>query len=247
MIKAILFDLDNTLLGNDMDSFLPPYFAMCGEFGRRYLPGDSFMRSLILASRAMVKDVDPTVTNNEVFWTHFGELTGLNSNQVEADLDTFYRNEFEQLRSVTNQTPIAAQIMDWCFAQDLKVVIATNPMFPRRAVEARLSWAGVPVSRYSYDLVTTIENMHATKPHLAYYQEILQTIGCQPGQALMVGDDGRNDIEPAAVLGLFTYWIELPGAELPDGTKSTGQGSLEELVQQLSDGWLETLALEERS
>ena len=27
MLKAVLFDLDDTLLGNDMDRFLPGYFA----------------------------------------------------------------------------------------------------------------------------------------------------------------------------------------------------------------------------
>ena len=247
MIKAILFDLDDTLLNNSMDSFLPPYFAMCGEVGRQYLPADEFTRSLILASRAMVKDVDPTMTNNEVFWIRFTELTGLNRHQVEAELDTFYRSEFEQLRDVTSQIPVAVQIMDWCFAQDLKIVIATNPMFPRRAVEARLSWAGVPVTQYPYTLVTTIENMHATKPNQAYYQEILEMIDCQPDQALMVGDDCRNDVEPAAGFGLFTYWIELPGAALPAGLKPTGQGSLEDLALRLSNGWLKGLAFEKSS
>jgi HAD superfamily hydrolase (TIGR01549 family) len=244
MIKAILFDLDDTLLGNNMDSFLPPYFAMCGEFGRRYLPADVFTRSLFLASRSMVENVDPAVTNNEVFWARFGELTGLDSQQVETDLDNFYRNEFEQLRAVTNRTPIAARIMDWSFTQDLKIVIATNPMFPRPAIEARLSWAGIPITQYPYTLVTTIENMHATKPHQAYYYEILEMIGCQPDQALMVGDDIVNDIQPAAELGLFTYWIELPGAKLPNNLKPTGQGSLEALAQRLRNGWLEKLGLD---
>ncbi|MFL7838451.1 MAG: HAD family hydrolase [Candidatus Promineifilaceae bacterium] len=247
MIKAILFDLDDTLLGNNMDDFLPPYFTMCGEFGRRYLPPEKFTRSLILASRAMVEDVNPAVTNNEAFWTRFSELTGLDSHQVETEIDSFYRNEFEQLREVTEQTPVANQVMNWCFAQDLKIVIATNPMFPRRAVEARLYWAGVPVTHYPYSLVTTIENMHATKPHQVYYREILEKIDCRPDQALMAGDDIVNDIEPAQKLGLFTYWIELPGAELPDDLKPTAQGSLANLAQRLNGGWLETLALEKSS
>ena len=98
-----------------------------------------------------------------------------------------------------------------------------------------------------YTLVTTIENMHATKPNQAYYQEILEMIDCQPDQALMVGDDCRNDVEPAAGFGLFTYWIELPGAALPAGLKPTGQGSLEDLALRLSNGWLKGLAFEKSS
>jgi HAD superfamily hydrolase (TIGR01549 family) len=244
MIKTVLFDLDDTLLENDMDRFLPPYFALCGEFGQQYLPGDEFIRALLTASRAMVKNVDPTTTNNEVFWARFIELTGLDHELVEEGFKNFYRQEFEQLREVTRRTPLAAQVVQWCFDQNLDVVIATNPMFPRRAVEARLSWAGVPVSKYPYALVTTIENMHATKPNQAYYRQILDSVGCRADEALMVGDSGRNDIEPAVNLGLFTYWIQLPEAELPDGVKPTAQGTLKELVDRLSDGWLSALELE---
>lgn len=241
MIKTILFDLDDTLLGNDMDTFLPPYFALCGELGRQYLPGDEFMQALLLASRSMVENSDPNVTNNEIFWTRFSDITGLDRNVVNEEFDSFYRHEFNQLQDITEHTPLAAQIMDWCFDRDLKVVIATNPMFPRRAVESRLSWAGIPVSKYPYALVTTIENMHATKPHQAYYREILEVVGCCPFEALMVGDSGTNDIEPATKLGLSTFWIQLPEAELPHGVTPTAQGKLEDLAHYLSDGWLSTL------
>lgn len=241
MIKTILFDLDNTLLGNDMDDFIPRYFDLCGQFAQRHMSQDEFLQSLMLASRSMMKNTDPAVTNNEVFWNDFVELTGVDGDALYADFDRFYRNEFEQLQDVTVHTPVAAQLMDNCFQQGLKIVIATNPMFPRLAVEARLSWAGVPVTEYPYELVTTMENMHATKPHGAYYREILEDIDCLPSEALMVGDDGVRDIEPASSLGLHTYWIELPGDELPQGVTPTAQGSLEELSNLIDDGWLLTL------
>ncbi len=241
MIKTILFDLDNTLLGNDMDDFIPRYFQLCGQFAQRHMPQDEFLQSLMLASRSMIKNTDPELTNNEVFWKDFGALTGLDGDAIYADFDHFYRSDFEQLQEVTVYKPVAAQLMDNCFQQGLKVVIATNPMFPRIAVEARLSWAGVPVADYPYDLVTTMENMHATKPHEAYYREILEEIDCLPSEALMVGDDGTRDIEPASKLGLYTYWIELPGAELPQGIIPTAQGTLEELAERINDGWLSTL------
>ena len=242
MIKAILFDLDNTLLGNDMDIFLPHYFAWCGPFAQRYMPEEEFIRAMLLSSRTMVENTDPAVTNNEVFWERFSVLSGLDR-QIEADFDSFYRDEFGQLQDITEYTPIAAQIMDTCMQRGLQIVIATNPMFPRRAIEARLSWAGVPVTKYPYDLVTTIENMHATKPHEVYYREILQEINCVPSEALMVGDDWDRDIEPAINLGLFTYWIQISQAERPQGILPTAQGTLEELAQRLNEGWLQPLEL----
>lgn len=241
MIKTLLFDLDDTLLGNDMDIFLPHYFSLAGHFARQHLPEDQFMQTLLLASRTMIENTDPDVTNNDVFWQRFVELTGLDRDIVEADFDYFYRHEFEQLQEVTEYTPIAAQIMDNCFRQGLQVVIATNPMFPRRAIEARLAWAGIPVGQYPYALVTAMENMHATKPHEVYYEEILREVDGRPHESLMIGDDGRRDIEPASNLGLHTYWIQLPDSELPQGIVPTAQGSLEALAHLFDDGWLSTL------
>jgi FMN phosphatase YigB (HAD superfamily) len=100
------------------------------------------------------------------------------------------------------------------------------------------------VSRYPYTLVTTIENMHATKPHQAYYREILEETGCRPDEALMIGDSGKNDIEPVVNLGLFSYWIKHPGSKLPDGVTPTEQGTLEDLAGRFNDGWLSTLTPE---
>jgi HAD superfamily hydrolase (TIGR01549 family) len=241
MIKAVLFDLDNTLLGNDMDIFLPHYFSWCGSFARQYMSEDEFIQTLLIASRAMVENTDPDMTNNDVFWRHFSELSGLEGEHIAAEFDVFYRDEFYLLQKITEYSPTAARIMDACVQRGLQIVIATNPMFPRRAIEARLSWAGVPVTKYPYDLVTTMENMHATKPHGDYYREILEKINCEPAEALMVGDDWERDIEPAIDLGLFTYWIPLPGVDQPAGNTPTAQGTMEELEQCIAEDWLQTL------
>ncbi len=125
---------------------------------------------------------------------------------------------------VTEKWPAAVELVRTAFAKRLQVVIATNPMFPRTAVETRLEWAGVPASDFPYTLITTYENMHAVKPHQAYYQEILDKVGCKAENALMVGDDWQRDIEPAAALGLFTYWIQLPGTTPPDASLPTAYG-----------------------
>jgi FMN phosphatase YigB (HAD superfamily) len=43
----------------------------------------------------------------------------------------------------------------------------------------------------------------------------------------MVGDDWQNDIEPAAALGMATFWIAPPGAEPPGVEPIAGYGSLD--------------------
>ena len=97
----------------------------------------------------------------------------------------------------------------------------------------------MPLSAFDYALVTDYDNMYATKPQLTYYEEILATIGCLPGRALMVGDSWENDMLPASQLGLFTYWVSEVGEEPPQLNVVTEYGSLERLYELLHAGWLQ--------
>ncbi len=225
-LQAILFDLDDTLLGNGMDAFIPRYFALLGEYAERYMPREKFLQELMICTQAMMDHGDTAVSNREAFWQAFQQRTGLDPEEMEAFFESFYRDHFPQLADVSAQQPCARELVQYCFDHGLKVVIATNPMFPRIAIEERLRWAGLPITDFPFDLVTTYENMHATKPHPAYYQEILDIIQVPAPAALMVGDDWENDIQPAAAVGLNTFWLTPVVSEPPDKTIISGAGSL---------------------
>lgn len=243
MLKAVLFDLDDTLLGNHMDTFLPRYFGLLGQYAEAYLPRDEFLKVLMTATHIMTANVDPLVTNREVFWHSFAEQTGLDSAELEPFFEAFYSEQFLALESVMTRRETAVSLVKACQSQNLKVVIATNPMFPRLAVEARLKWAGLPVTEYDFDLVTTYENMHATKPQPIYYQEVLQMIGVSANEALMVGDDWENDIAPASSLGCYTYWLPMNGESAPpQDDVATKYGTLDELYEFVKSGWLAQVA-----
>lgn len=238
-IDAVLFDLDDTLLGNNMDAFLQGYFPLLAAYARQIVEPDTFLPELLAATQAVINSKDRSQTNSDVFWSVFCERNDLIREEVEPFFATFYREEFGRLQSNTTYRPVAAEVVHWCFDRGLKVVIATNPLFPLDAIEQRLSWAGVAVDDFDYDLVTAYENMHSTKPHPAYYREILAAIDVEPERALMVGDNWKNDIVPAAKTGLFTFWITNSDAvatesiDLPDR-----QGTLEDLSAALQNGWL---------
>lgn len=240
MLEAVLFDLDDTLLGNDIDQFIPHYFGLLSAYASKYFEPRPFMKVLMGGTDAMVKNGDTAVTNRDVFWQFFTAHTGQNGDEMEAFFNEFYRTQFDQLEVQTQRLPVARPLVETCLAKGLKVVVATNPLFPPTAIEARLRWAGTPIDELDFDLVTTYENMHAAKPNPGYYREILDRIGVAPDRALMVGDSWGNDIEPASEVGLFTYWIPL-GRDLPDGSKINGSGSLDDLYTAVQSGWLEQL------
>ncbi len=241
MIQALLLDLDDTLLGNHVDTFMKGYFSRLSAYAGALFDESAFLPHLIQATRAMIQDTNPQLTNAGAFWRAFEGLTGGRRDELEPFFMKFYETQFEQLRPMTVVRPAALALIQAAFDRDLAVVIATNPLFPRIAIEQRLAWAGIPVGDFDYALVTHYENMHAAKPQPEYYREILAVVGCAPEQALMVGDDWENDIAPAAAVGLHTYWIAPADAALPQELAIQGRGSLDELLELVNEGWLERL------
>jgi HAD superfamily hydrolase (TIGR01549 family) len=241
MIQSLLLDLDDTLLGNEVDAFMKGYFGLLSDYAGKMFDASTFMPKLMTATQAMIKDTDPTFTNDQVFWRSFEVLIDGKRDELEPFFQAFYEQEFGRLRLTTQQRPAAATIIRAAREQGLSIVVATNPLFPRIAIEQRLEWAGIPVGDHDFALVTCYENMHAAKPQQAYYREILAAIGVEPDQALMVGDDWQNDILPAAAVGLHTFWIAPNDAVADDPTLISGRGSLDDLAERVTNGWLQEL------
>lgn len=229
MLRAVLFDLDDTLLGNAMDTFLPAYFGALTRYLDPLVPSERLIEELQRATRAMNAEHSERVTNEEAFASVFYPALEPERSTLERAFERFYAEEFPKLRQFTRRRPQARALVEWALEQGLQVVVATNPLFPRVAVQERLAWAGVPVEEVDYALVTTYENMHATKSHAAYYREILERLGRRPGECLMVGDSWEKDIVPASSIGMHVYWI----TEEPEPPSSRaalqGYGSLAEL------------------
>jgi HAD superfamily hydrolase (TIGR01549 family) len=240
-MRAILFDLDNTLLENDMEDFIPAYLdALGGHMSDLYQP-DEFIRTLMRATSAMVADPDPSFTNMEAFDSAFFPALGCERADLEPMFDQFYCDHFPNLRSVTETKPEARSVVEWVFAQGYQVAIATNPLFPLTAIEQRLEWAGLPVEEFPFALITSYESMHATKPHTAYYKEIARRLGVAEDQCLMIGDEWRLDIAPAHAVGMQVYWIADPDTPPPSpDIRPSGQGNLSNLIEWLRQYQLDT-------
>jgi len=229
MLRGVLFDLDDTLLGNDMDVFLPAYLSALREYIVEQFSPESFERALLGGVRAMMTDADPRRTNAEVFWEFFSSQVGRRRKDVEPFLAVFYEREFPKLRALTERRAAAQGVLAACRSRGLQVVLATNPVFPRRAIEHRLDWAGLDAA--AFDLVTTYENMHSTKPQVSYYLEIAARLSTPPAELLMVGNSVDADIEPAKRCGMHTFLVDALASP------EQAAGSLEELVDWLKTHW----------
>ena len=200
------------------------------------MEGKRFVAELMAGTQAMITSQDPDLTNREVFWKVFCQRTGLDQETMETFIEGFYRDRFGDLKVLTTCRPAAREIVQLCLDNDLLVVVATNPLFPKNAIEQRLEWGEVSAEEFNYALVTSYENMHFAKPNISYYEEILGRFDLSPEKTLMVGDDWENDIVPADQLGLKTFWIS-DGVDRHGG-QSKNQGSLDTLYDLFSLGWL---------
>ena len=227
MINTLLFDLDGTLLGNDLNVFLPAYFAGLAP----YLPAGAdpqrVQTEMINATRAMVANSDPARVLFDVFNECFGYGTGWSEDVWRPMFERYYAGAYRDLEPLTQRLPAARAVMEWAFSQRYTVVIATNPLFPEAAVRERLRWAGI--ADYPYALITTIENSHFAKPRPEYFAETLARVSRRPEQALVIGNDLENDMAAAAQAGIAGYFVEEAaddGPGNPTWAADTGAGHL---------------------
>ena len=68
MLKAILFDLDGTLLPMDENTFVQTYFSLlCKKFVPLGYPKEEFVNAIWAGTKAMIKN-NGGKTNEQVFW-----------------------------------------------------------------------------------------------------------------------------------------------------------------------------------
>jgi FMN phosphatase YigB (HAD superfamily) len=228
MTLTLLLDLDDTLLGNSMDVFIPAYLQALAKHMTALHVGDGFIQILLNATRRMTENDRPDRTLKETFDRNFYPALGLDYEQTHAFIEIFYRETFPKLKAMTDFRPEAVNLVETALRRGYRVVIATNPLFPLVAVQKRVAWAGLEPYQEAVSLVTSYETFHYTKPRTAFYAEILARLGWPEGPVVMVGNDVQDDIAPAQTLGLATFLV---GEGLsPSGDNRHGAGSLKDVL-----------------
>jgi FMN phosphatase YigB (HAD superfamily) len=202
-MRAILFDLDGTLLDVDTGRFMDRYFAAVQALRIPGHDGD-VIEPLMEGTRAMLGK-HPGATNAETFWSVFEEVSGGPRSRYEPWFDRFYAEVFPTLRKDAGPRVGGRDAVEAALGAGLAVAIATNPMFPRTAIDQRIAWAGLS-DLAERVLVTSYETSTACKPWPAYYLEVAEALGVQPSECTMVGDDVDLDL-PAADVGMQTFYV----------------------------------------
>ena len=203
-LKAVLFDLDGTLLPMDQNAFTKGYFKLLAKklFPHGYEP-DALVKSIWHGTAAMVQN-NCSFTNEEAFWNDFANFYGTKAVADRPLFEEFYTVDFQEAKAYCGYTQAAFETVAMLKAEGIRVALATHPIFPAVATESRIRWAGL--SPEDFELYTTYENIGYCKPNLDYYREILRRLNLTAEDCMMVGNDVREDMI-AAQLGMEAFLL----------------------------------------
>lgn len=203
-ITTVLFDLDGTLLPMEQEDFVKVYFSSLAKKLAPYgYESEKLVASIWAGTKQMVMN-DGKVTNEKAFWNKFCEIYGEDAIKDEPIFAEFYKNEFNNVKSICGFNEGCVKAVKIAKEKGLRVVLATNPIFPAVATESRIRWAGLDTS--DFELYTTYENSSFCKPNLNYYKEIISHLGVNPEECLMVGNDISEDMV-AKNLGMRVFLL----------------------------------------
>ena len=208
MIKNLLFDIDGTLLPMDNDEFTKVYFGhLCKKLAPHGYDGEKLVAAIWTGTKAMVMN-DGTRTNYEAFWDKFAEVLGPSVKDDEPVFEEFYKNEFNKAKSVMHENPLIPEFVKYCKEKGYRMIVASNPLFPGFAQKSRMTWAGINPDDFDY--ITSYENSHFCKPNPLYFKEIADTLGLNPEECLVIGNDAIEDTASVKVgmnVFLVTDWL----------------------------------------
>jgi FMN phosphatase YigB (HAD superfamily) len=231
-VTIFLFDLDDTLIGNEMNTFVPAYVQALAQRMAAVADPTMLVKTLMSATRQMVENPSPDKTLEETFDSGFYPSLRLVRQDVQGIIDAFYAEDFPKLQGLTQYRPEAVQVVQQLLDRGDQVAIATNPLFPLTAIRQRLKWAGLADNQWPLALVPSYETFHFAKPNPAYFAEFLAQLGWPKIPVVMIGNDVESDIGAARQLGLPVFWTTNDGAYPWNGQGDIPpHGELSEIIQ----------------
>ncbi|MBQ9691275.1 MAG: HAD family hydrolase [Eggerthellaceae bacterium] len=231
--KAILFDLDGTLLPLSLEAFLERYLnSMHDFFTEQGLDGKRETYNLMQATNAMRDSED--ILNDEKFWSAYSELTQRSRKDYEPILDNYYRTHFNAIGTELVPSETMIQIVHALKRKGYPLAVATMPFFPEIAVHERLHWAGMDID--DFEFVTHYETERALKPSTTFFADVCARMNVDPHEVLMIGNNTLEDGN-AQSIGCTVYIVEdfiiEPENALPKETFL--HGSAKDLLEWVQD------------
>jgi putative hydrolase of the HAD superfamily len=192
-IKAIIFDLDNTILDrtstfkNFTVSFVEMYF-------------DHLDSTEEILERIILLDQDGYKDKQELFSELLGELPWKVKPPVNELLD-YYSKEYVKNAVLMDQ---AREVIQHIRKRNYKTGLITNGK--TLIQHGKVDQLGI---RDDFDFVIVSEEAGFKKPDPRIFEMAIRKLDLKPDECIYIGDHPSNDIEGAANIGMQTIWMKV--------------------------------------
>lgn len=205
MLKAVFFDLDGTLLPMNEEIFTKLYFHLISKAVEdKGYKAEELIDTIWQGTKLMYKN-NGQKTNEVVFWEFFGEVYGKERIEDKKYFDAFYLNEFKEVKKACGQNPFAKEIVKFVKEKIGKIILTTNPIFPKVGVKTRMEFLGL--NEKDFDYITTYENSSYCKPNPKYFLDVLEKLSLKSDEVILFGNNDVEDYMCAKQAGIDCYLV----------------------------------------
>lgn len=237
MLKAVLFDLDHTLI--DWDQASPWEDFQSERLGlvleHLHAQGhatngasvEGLVEAFIAGLTAAWDNSRTTLIAPSLYTVIHDALVAMGITSEQIDLETVMEVYDWQPREGERAFPDALEVLPQLAEHGLAMGIVTNASQPMHYRDRELQAFGM--CEWFPDCRVSAMDIGYVKPHRAIFERALDILGVQPDEAVFVGDNLEADIQGAQGIGMRGVWRErindhndqFVDTIVPDGTITT--------------------------
>lgn len=228
-IKAVLFDLDDTLYEgfHKGDEYA---YEKIAQYAQENLgvSGEAFAQEFRQARKRLARQQPglPAIHDRILSAQHALESMGLNAIRYARDIHRVY---WDAMFQRIEPRPGVYKLLDELKGRGIKTAVCTDMLTSIQM--KKLEFLGM-ADRIDY--LVTSEEASIDKPAAAVFWLALHKCAVLPHEAVMIGDDFEHDMEGAHDIGMQTIWLNWKGLSRPDVSFPYVEvSSMEEVAQQL--------------
>ncbi len=224
MIKAAVFDLDNTLYDYD-DAHAAAFSALCGYAARELdMSREEFARMHADTLRELAAEMgEVAATHNRMIrYQRILEKRGLPLSPHLVRMTSAYWDTF---LSAAVPYESAAPLLALLRERGVRTGVCTN-MTHRMQVLKMEKMGFLPL----VDFVVSSEEAGCEKPLAGIFGLSIRKAGCAPDECLFIGDSPKHDIAGALAAGMRAACLVMPGKRAA-GVGETGVPVITDLMQ----------------
>jgi putative hydrolase of the HAD superfamily len=191
MIRAILFDLDDTLADRRR-----AFRRYCLDCCRRYAPAGSLGQWCNLVRQMVARD-----ENGYAPRERYCEWLASQFSHAELSADHLWNDHRERFSEFFSPIPAVRALIDRLAARYRLAVVTNGSSASQRAKLQRTELA----DRIPHIFISG--ELGVAKPQPEIFESALAACECSADEALFVGDHPENDIAGAMQLGMRSCWV----------------------------------------